>query len=219
MKIVPVFLLIISLMACNTGVGTSQKANSKGDSADYESLLSKYREITIDTLRVYSPESLTGEFQGVELDSMDASLFPEEISKQHYLEPPGLFAIGKFKVDENRIGLITRTPSEYVPSSIKLFLFNTTQNKIESYFELADVWGDAGDYVRKDSWILKEKNNQLKIFTWVLETHQNDVDNEKDTTVQENNYYYLMNLSGKAIDTVSKDPGYLKREYGSLIKQ
>lgn len=218
MKIVLGLFLIIILMSCNNNNEQVQDTNNISGNVNYEKLLSKYKEIPMDTLKVYSPEELTGEFKGVELDSADVVLFPKEIAEFHFHEPPGLFAVYKIKLDEKTIGLITRTPGEYVPSSIKMFLFNIEQNKIESYLELADVWGDAGDYVRKDSWLLQDKDKQLKVFMRVLETHAKSVEDEKDTTVIEKNYYYLMRFNQKKVDTISKDESYLKKVYGELAK-
>ncbi|MFX7198022.1 hypothetical protein ABTI40_19625, partial [Acinetobacter baumannii] len=58
-------------------------------------------------------------YKGTQLDSNDAVLFPAEISKRHFSDPPGLFACFRFKIDSFKTGLIARTPSEYYPTSIK----------------------------------------------------------------------------------------------------
>jgi hypothetical protein len=90
---------------------------------------------------VYSPEELTGQYKGIELDSSDAVLFPADISQQHFNDPPGLFAVYKFPINGNTLDLIARTPSEYVPSSIKLFFLDKVRDSITSYIELAENWG------------------------------------------------------------------------------
>ena len=185
----------------------------------YKNLLSKFKEKSFDTLKVYSPEELTGEYKGIELDSTDAVLFPEDIAQQHFNDPPGLFAIYKFPVDDTRIGLIARTPSEYVPSSIKLFFFDKIQDTITSFIELAESWGDAGDEYIKKAWLFEDKRNNLKSFIWAEVIHDNSINNEKDTTYQSKNYYYLVDLSKQKADSVSTDEKELLKKFGNLLSQ
>ena len=110
---------IILLLACNQTTNSSETRTSK-----YSRLLSKFQEISFDTLEVYSMgdgAEKNYKYNGVQLDSLDAILFPADIAKRHFSDPPGLFACYKFKIDSFKTGLITRTPSEYYPTSIKLF--------------------------------------------------------------------------------------------------
>jgi hypothetical protein len=134
MKKVLYFILLALCISCDhTQKNPTKETDTAKKESKYKGLLSKYRNNSFDTLRVYSPEELTGEFKGVELDSADAILFPDDIAQQHFSDTPGLFAVYKFEVDSNRLGLITRTPSEYVPSSIKLFFFDKAKDTITSY--------------------------------------------------------------------------------------
>lgn len=57
----------------------------------YKKLLSKYQEIELDTLCVYSPEELTGEFKGVPLDSVDAIYFQKKSHRNILLNHQGFF--------------------------------------------------------------------------------------------------------------------------------
>ena len=211
------FLVFILLLGC--GYNQKEKFHSSSHKSRYEKLLSIYKEISIDTLKVYSPEDLIGEYKGVEIDSSEVMLFPKEIVEQHFVDPPGLFAIYKFEIDINTIGLITRTPSEYAPSSIKLFFLDKTKDLIIGYVELAESLGDAGDYMITDSWIFKDNDKRLMALVCVMERHDNSVDDEKDTSTQEWNYYYLLNLSKEHIDTISKDEKVLIMKFGNLIKK
>lgn len=222
MKRTFIYIFIATLLSCDQSEKTDTTVETKSGSK-YEKLLSKFKDISIDTLRVYSPEysseKLTGEYIGIELDSTDAILFPNDIALQHFNDPPGLYAIYKFSVDSNTLGLITRTPSEYVPASIKLFYFDKIKDSITSYLELADSWGDAGDYMSKDSWLFKDSLQNLQAFTWVMEGHDNSADNENDTTTQEWNYYYLLNISKPKVDTISKDEKELIKKFSNIIKR
>lgn len=209
---------LVLLFSCNPRQEKQLKVEIKKESK-YNRLLSKYKEISIDTLKVYSPEEIKDKFNGSELDSADATLFPTEIARQHFNDPPGLFAIYKFAIDNNRTGLITRTPSEYAPTSIKLFFFDKKKDAITSYIQLAENWGDAGDYMSEDSWLFKENNKHLQVFIRIMDGHDNSVDNEKDTTKDESYRYYLLDLSKSNVDTINKDEKELIKKFGSLIKQ
>ena len=213
-------LIYITVVVLLIGCVQSQKRQSDVETkkeSKYKELLSKFKDRSFDTLKVYSPEELTGEYKGVELDSADAVLFPEDIAQQHFNDPPGLFAIYKFSIDSNKIGLIARTPSEYVPSSIKLFLFDRAKDTITSYIELAESWGDAGDYMTKNAWIYKENGKSLRTLIWLMEGHDNSVEDERDTTHEERNYYYLVDLSNGEIDTISKDDQGLEKKFSNLL--
>jgi hypothetical protein len=209
---------LVLLFSCNPREEKQLKAEIKKESK-YNRLLSKYKKISIDTLKVYSPEELKDEFNGFELDSADVILFPTDIAQQYFNDPPGLYAIYKFAIDDNRTGLITRTPSKYAPTSIKLFFFDKVKDTITSYIELAENLGDAGDYMRIDSWLFKENNKRLRALTRVIDGHYNSVENDKDTTKEEWNRYYLLDLSKANVDTINKDEKELIKKFGSLIKQ
>jgi hypothetical protein len=215
------YLLIVTLFSCDQGQKTDTTVDIKKESK-FKKLLSKFKDVSIDTLKVYSPEysseKLTGEFIGTELDSTDAILFPNDIALQHFIDMPGLYAIYKFQLDSNTLGLITRTPSEYFPSSIKLFYLDRKKDSITSYLELADSWGDAGDYMSKESWLFKDSLQKFHAFTWVMEGHDNSVDNEKDTTTQEWNYYYLLDISKPKVDTIIKDEKKLIKKFANIMK-
>ena len=213
------FILPLLAFSCDQTQTTQKKeTNPVKKESKYKRLLAKYKNKSFDTLQVYSPEELTGEYKGVELDSADAILFPEDIAQQHFSDAPGLFAVYKFAIDSNRLGLITRTPSEYVPSSIKLFFFDKAKDTITSYVELAESWGDAGDVWIKDAWIFKNQQKHFESFIMVQEMHYNSVDDENDTTVQRWNYYHLLNLT-KDGDTISKDEKELSGRFRHLIEK
>lgn len=215
-----IHLIFFPLLLCCCQTDGSQSVNASKKVSKYTRLLSKFKEITIDTLRIYSPpESKGKEFNGVVLDSADAILFPTEIAEQHFGDPPGLFAIYRFTIDSNRLGLIARTPSVYSASSIKIFFFDIAKDSITSYVELAESLGDAGAYWEKESWLFNDKNKHLITFMWIFESFDNSVENEKDTTIEKWNHYYLLDISKIGVDTVSKDEKKLVKRFGHLMRQ
>lgn len=209
--------IIITLVGCNQKSKSliNQKVEIKKESK-YLDLLKKFEGISLDTLKVFSDEN-SEVFKGRELDSLDAILLPKEIAEAHFIDPPGIFACYKFPIDSNRIGLIARTPSEYVPSSIKLFVFNKVKDEITNYVELAESWGDAGDVLEKTSWLFRNKDNSINSLVWVHESHYNSVEVENDTTSESWDYHYLINISKTKIDTINKDSKVLTKEFRNLL--
>ena len=188
----------------------------------FSNLLPQYRTIAIDdTLWVFSEGEFvkTDIYKGTAIDSTNALLFPKEISQASFANTPSLFAIYQFDIDNNRVALVTRTPSEYLPSSIKLFVFDKAKDSITSYIELADNIGDAGDVSTKNSWLFKNNNQQLQALIAVTDLHYNIVDNPKDSSIQTDNSYYLLDLSKPGIDTMSDNKKQLARQFASLLEK
>jgi hypothetical protein len=183
--------------------------------------LTKYKDISFDTLHVFSSTELESnryKFKGTQLDSADVLLFPKELAEQ-YVNDNGYFACYKFSIDSMRTGLITRTPSTYEPSSIKLLILDKRKDTIVDFIELAETFGDAGDVAEKISWLFKDNNKKYKAFMWVEESHDNSVDDEKDTTIQTWNYYYELDVSKSKVDTLSKDEKELLKKFENLVTQ
>ncbi|MFB9080016.1 hypothetical protein ACFFLS_08995 [Flavobacterium procerum] len=214
MKNLLYLIIAITLFSCNekskslVKVKTEIKKENK-----YSELLEKFENISFDTLKIFSEENFK-KFKGRELDSLNVILFPKEITIQHFNDPPGLFACYKFSINKETIGLIMRTPSEYLPSSIKLFIYDSKNNKIKSYMELAESWGDAGDGMQKTSWLIK-KVNKFEVFTWVNES---SYENPEDSIPESWDSYFLIDISKSKFDTISNDTNVLAKKYRSLIK-
>jgi hypothetical protein len=215
------FLYLIIFTTTISGCGQQKQpinsdANAQNKSK-YKNLLAAYNNIAIDTLWVYSPDDSSNAYSGRALDSLNALFFPEDMAQRHFSEPPSLFAIYKFAIDANRLGLITRTPSEYVSSSIKLFIFDMKKDSLTSYIEIAESWGDAGDYMTKNSWLFRDSSQHLHALIDVTQGHDNSADDAKDTTVVEKDYYTLLDLSKPHIDTLFVDKEQLPKQYKSIM--
>ncbi|WP_205509229.1 hypothetical protein [Longitalea arenae] len=184
----------------------------------YKSLFELYPNIAIDTLWVYSPDDSLTAYNGRAIDSLNARFFPMEMAQQHFNEP-GLFAVYKFAIDNNRLGLLTRTPSEYVPSSIKLFIYDKRNDSLTSYIELGERWGDAGDWMIKNSWLFRDSRNRLQALIHVTQGHDNSVDDPSDTTTVEEDLYTLLDLSKDQIDTIFAEQQKLPASYKQIISK
>ena len=215
-KLLYLFAIII-FFGCNEKPKNAQKILPKTIiESKYKKLLSKFITITIDTLKVYSSEDY-GNYKGIKLDSLDAILFPKEIAEEYFQEHD-LYACYKFEINSTKIGLLTRTPSMYVPSSIKLFIYNKTLDSISEYIELAESWGDAGDALEKTSWIIKSKENEINALIRVTESHDHSVEDENDTIVESWDNHFLIDLLKPKIDTINKDSESLIKRYKILLK-
>lgn len=211
---------LILIFSCNQTDTKQQQVNTPKESK-FKTLLTKYKDISFDTLQVFSSGELESDqykFKWIQLDSAEVSLFPKALSEQYYYDH-GFFACYKFSIDSIRTALISRTPSTYEPSSIKLLLFDKLRDSITDYIELAETFGDAGDFAEKTSWLFKDEKKNYKNFMWYQENHDNSVDNEKDTTIQTWNYYYLFDFSKSKVDTISKNERELTRKFGKLLEQ
>ena len=215
-------IVIVSFFSCDQTNTKQQKSATTPTQKEskYKKLLTKYKDLSFDTLKVFSSDDLESKkykFKGKRLDSSEVLLLPKELSEQ-YINDNGYFACFKFPIDSIRTGLITRTPSTYEPSSVKLLILDIQEDRITDFIELAETFGDAGDMAEKTSWLFKDNNKKYKAFMWYEESHDNSAEDEKDTTVQTWDYYYLLDISKSKADTVSKDEKELIRRYGNLIK-
>jgi hypothetical protein len=216
--------LILLLVACSEQQPTPRKMDA--DQIDavtlpsrYAALLSQFRRSQSDTLWVYSPADLKGEYGGHAIDSAGAVLFPPEIAEKHFNSPPGLFAVYQLPLAPGFTGLLARTPDWYVPNSLKLFYFNHQRDTITSYVELAQRWGDAGDFHRKDAWVFQTRDSTWQALVWFYEEHDNSLEIPSDKTKSIRQSYTLLNLSGSRADTLSKDSASLASRFSHLTRK
>ena len=166
-KLITIFT-VLSLISCKkevpkTEIKKEKVLETKVWVSKNQKFLDQFKTVDFDTLKVYSGEEIYNEnfeFFGNKIDSSDLKLFP----KQYDAFDNGnvqTYAVYKFNIDENNLGLIARTPSEYWPTSLKLFVYNKSQERIINFIEIAESWGDAGDVLTKKSWIYKDKNNLI----------------------------------------------------------
>lgn len=219
-------IFYLSLFAGVFGCGQSESINSAAKNntpkdSRYTNLLSLFKDMSADTLFVFSEgEFVQGNtYKGVAIDSTSALLLPDNIGQVRYETQPEVFAVYQFAIDSNHTGLIARTPGEYAPTSIKLFRYDNLKDSLTDYIELADNWGDAGDWMIKQSWLFKDDKRQTKALIAVTNGHDNSVDNPKDTTVEEEELYYLLDLSKPRIDTISNNTKQLAQQFTGLLER
>jgi hypothetical protein len=192
-----VFFLSLLFMSCG-----SNKSHTAIRVGKYDKLLAFYRPVNIDTLKVFSSENVDSvgyKYKGVMIDSTTFRLLP---GTESYTTDPYLynqfFATYKFYLDSNTIGLITRVPSQYSCSSIKLYFYYKNSDTISDGLELADAFGDANWYFEKTGWIFKTGKGAYEYFIYNHDVTlpEDDTAGSKDTTVIVNKYWHLRIKNG-----------------------
>ena len=197
-KIFLFFTIIFIVFSCKTEI-----KEKKSNNYSLENFLSLYRDIPFDTLHIHSNVDNYDDnkylFKGNEIDSSFFIFFPNNMLNN--LDNK-LYACYKFKINNNFIGLITRTFSEYTYSSNKLFILNKNTKKSVYAFELSESWGDAGDSYVCNSWIMKSKENQFNILSKIQNCWYED-DNSTQSCIDSLTLSTLNNDKFKIIKTDS----------------
>jgi len=213
------YLIIVLLILSCTNKKSNFKDETLNKQSKFKTLIDKYKSISFDTLKVHyidDTDYVHNKYFGTKLDSLEILLLPKELTEL-YLNDNGYYACYKFSIDNNKTALITRTPSYYEPSSIKLIILDNIKDSITSFIELSDSFGDAGDAWQKISWIFKDINKGYKAFVWNHTSYDHSAEDINDSTVEETNQYYLLELSKLKPDTINRDENQLKNKFSTLI--
>ena len=221
MKLLSNSVLIFFLLSCTGQTDKSATGDTNVIAAGKETLkrfTSKFEHISIDTFKVYSSDNLESgnyKFKGVKLDSAEVALLPNNLIERFKFDKD-FYACFKFQIDSTYSGLIVRTPSEYMPSSIKLLILDNLEEKvIDSFIELAESIGDAGYSLEKKTWILDDN----KFLLMQRDFEDKSVENEKDTTTTITEYLYLIEFNNQRFDTLNKDTSRLLKKYRKILER
>ncbi|MDD3321628.1 MAG: hypothetical protein PHS59_09310 [Paludibacter sp.] len=175
---------------------------------DSKVFLDLFKDVHAVGLHIYSPKwDSTGALIKTQFDGRKI-----DVNKFNYCDNKGIFiniqackegisniyAIGKFKINDEFLGLITRQFSQYDESLIQLLLWSKKKKEISKGLDLADSFGDGGWYFDKESWIFKTTN--LKIVSRKKEFEYDD--NFKSKTYKDSLKTYEFN-NGKFIESTS----------------
>ncbi len=199
------FVIFSILICCSTNSSNDRDVKYK-----LTHLMTQCKDLKIDTFAVFSkfdPDSVGFQFIGTVIDSIDITFFPKNIREQ-YAKGNKSYTCYKFKIDSSTTGLIIRTPSEYVSSSIKLFILDNENESIKEFIELAESIGDAGDVLEKTSWLFFDKNKNLNLLIWEKQSHENSLDE---------NSYHLVQVNDKLFDTLKMTNESLSKQFDKLL--
>lgn len=223
-----IFLLQGIFLSCSSNPDSErsipkvEESVQKTDSSAFEpknnfaAILSKYRAISFDTLKVYyTYDEKDKRFSGKELTLKEAKSLPIGITENYFGKLSGVYACYQFPIDSSRLGLITRIPGEYESTSIVLLVFDRKKDKIaDDYFYLGTSNGDAGEISNRVSWLFKTREKQFHSFVYDYQSfHEID-----DTVTTESHYYFEVNCMKPKFDTISSNQIRLKKRFKGLLR-
>lgn len=156
-------------------------------SVDHEEFLALFELVEPNGLHIFPPtwengHEIIAPFEGKPIDVnkyrtfLDQSIFRNVEACRKGL--CNIYAISRFEVDAQYLGLIVRQMSEYSETIIELVLWDNHAREIVNRIELADSFGDAGWYFDTESWI-GIADDTLKIVTRRKEYIPGDEDNDE----------------------------------------
>jgi hypothetical protein len=173
-------LFVILLSNCNNQSfkSTSESVNSIKEQVNNSvEFLSEFKIIGANGLHVYTitydkkGNLINTPFEGHALD----------VKKYRYMDNKSIFfnikavhegnshiyAIGKFEINDNYVGLLIRQQSQYDESLIEIVLWDKNRKAIISSLSLADSFGDENWGFNKESWIKEcQYNKTFSIVSW-----------------------------------------------------
>ena len=143
-KLIAIFL-VLSLISCKKEVPKTEIKKEKVPETKVwvsknQKFLDQFKTVDFDTLKVFSAEDIYDEkfeYKGKLLDTSDSIFFPKKISIFD-INKVDAYAVYKFDIDKNNLGLIARVGGEYDASSVNFFNYNKQKEIITDYRQLAD---------------------------------------------------------------------------------
>lgn len=168
-----------------------------------QDFLDEFKTVKFDTLQVLAP--LFAEQNGMEkrLSKDYLNLYPTGFVSSRAVDPP-LYAISKFEIDKNNVGLIVQGEGRRTKTSVKLLLYNKILHKNTSYMELADHFEDKGYSDFKKTWLVRN-GGKVHGFFW-FQSNIKPVDHDDPTRPSLVNDYYLIKFLPEFIDTLRISP-------------
>lgn len=195
-----IIYLALVLSACN--ISKPEKETLAKANSVFNKYLADNKILQFDTLFVtYTDnEKDKSKFIGDSMFAEQTLKLPKSLQAENNFL--GFYYCGTLIVDDRTKAILIRTPSTYVSSSIKLFIYNQLKDTITNYYELADELGDAGYSYKKECKIFRNNKNRLEFIFKESHTAYN-ISEDK----MESNYIlnYNCTLNQTRLDTISKN--------------
>lgn len=228
MKYTILFLTLFSFIACRDNkreaVVKTDTASKRAPSS-VKSFSDSFDSLNRDSLLVYPRMSSNAAdepsypFSGKPLKDFDV----REVDTSRFEHPVkrkmSFFATNKIPLGKDHTGLLLRTPSIYWESAIYLLLWDNTLNKVTDQLEIAEWWGDAGDLVFVQSWLLDLKKDNPKILVVKNITKPKDLNKPSITVTTDTVYRYIIKDNHFILETKAEtDRDYLRRKYNIILR-
>lgn len=149
----------------------SSHQNNFEPSERIKNFLALFDSINASTFKInYFDEDPEGEantpFKGKKIDSSFYRLIESRLTMEDMEIGQNYFACYKFPLTDTTIGLILRTPSLYIESSVRIYILDLKSERMISNLELANAFGDGGAQIKKESLISISKGGiTIKVKT------------------------------------------------------
>ncbi len=200
----------------SSDVSSKKNESTSTTESKFSVFLNSYSETSFDSLDLYASYELENKefkFHGTKLDSLSVSILDKSASPDSQTE--GYFACYRFKIGDSLVGLITRAPSYYSSTAIKVFIYDESSRLIVKTIDGADIFGDAGDASQFSTRIIKSDRPLFLTYGW--SSYDRSVENENDTIVEKSNYFLLTQLINGRLDTISKDSSTIASKFPHAI--
>jgi hypothetical protein len=178
--------LIVEKDTISNSLADTKEFNPKEEEKTTNSFLKTFKDTTFNELHIWSKcaQNGCGKYTGTEIKQTEYKLLVGDSTATELIEQEWLlYACYKFKIDTNLIGLIVRMPSQYLESSIVLFVYNKLNRKFYKSVELADAFGDEGWHFTKESRITLN-DNSIKVISQRTDTEPYDMDSSAEGLIE-----------------------------------
>ena len=128
------------------------------------------------------------------------------------------YATNKVPLGKDHTGLLLRTPSIYWESAIYLLLWDDKLNQVVDQLLVAEWWGDAGDLVFVQSWLLDLKDDPKILVVKNITKPQNPED-PSVTVTTDSVYRYSVEDNRFQLDVKAEtDRDFLRRKYNIILR-
>lgn len=229
MKNILLFLTLLLVIACFDKKNERRiKPDTTAKSAPMplKSFADNFDTLNRDSLLVYPRMSSNAldepnyPFSGHELKDFDYKQIDTSRFEHAVKRKMNFFATNRIPLGKDHSGLLLRTPSIYWESAVYLLLWDNALNKVVDQLQVAEWWGDAGDLVFIQSWLLDLKNDNPKILVIENITRPKDIKNPSVTVTTDTVYRYTIKDNRFKLETKAEtDRDYLLRKYNIILRK
>jgi len=192
-----IILIFSGLLQSCSDNSTKQKVVDKSDIDNSGEFLNLFSEIKYQDLHIYTPPYDTSnrvdKYYGKQIDPS----FYKSLVFDNYITPTETdtfdhyFACYKFKLTDNKTGLIIRRPSQYSETAIDLYTWDNIDKKIINIINLADAFGDEGWYFVQDAWLDDINNDNRMDIVIRKKEYTQDLDEPTNISRSDTSFVFL----------------------------
>ena len=203
-------ILGVVIYSCSNNKSTEQTGSAKQDVDSSELFLKLFTKIDGNNLHVYTPTydlDHGNKFNGRKIDFSFykflkfKTLSPKQIDTSFHN-----YACYKFKLTDNKTGLIIRTPSKYSDTAIDLYTWDNQTKKITNIINLADGYGEEGWHFAQDAWLQDlNQDKLLDLVTFRKDYNPNwEYPEKKPVKITDSLFVYMGKTNGEFVKTLIK---------------